>query len=214
VKEHEKEILRSWAHDHDIDLSEERIHLLDLFLMELWEWNRKINLTGLSSTEKVIKELLLDSLLPSPFLPKKGLLLDMGSGAGFPAIPLKICNPGLEFHLVEANFKKSVFLKQVIRRTGLEGISVIRGRVEDRATVPQDGYRVVTSRAMSGWERMMTLASPYLASGGILVAFLGKAHRLEDPALLEGEGFRLHRSIPYRLPGKEDLRTLVLLEKR
>ena len=86
MKEEEKEIVRTWAHDFGVALSDSQLDLMGLYLEELWEWNRKFNLTGLCSREEIITELLMDSLIAAAFLPEEGRLLDVGSGAGFPAL--------------------------------------------------------------------------------------------------------------------------------
>ncbi|MBN1277472.1 MAG: 16S rRNA (guanine(527)-N(7))-methyltransferase RsmG [Deltaproteobacteria bacterium] len=207
MDEDERLIVKSWANDHGIQLSAQQLELLDIYLNEVSEWNKHINLTGVSSRHRIIDELLLDSLMPASFLPQKGRLLDLGSGGGFPAIPLKICIPGLKFHLVESNRKKVNFLKHVIRITRLENIEVLWGRIEEeRGQLRTDGYNAVTARAVADLPRTIAWCAPHLIAGGLFVNFQGNCFESavqKSADILEKEHIALFKSIPYRLPGKK-----------
>jgi len=213
----EQQKLHSWAQDYGIELSDYQIRLFGIYLDELWEWNKKVNLTGLSSRQRIITELLLDSLIPSSFLPEEGRLLDVGSGAGFPGIPLKICRPQLKIHLMEANSKKVNFLKQVIRVTKLYEIEVMRGRIEkDGSTLSPEGYHVITSRALAPLPQTLAWCVPYLISGGLIVNFQGSqfAKVLEESAdIIKEHGLFLYKSVPYKLPGKDPQRHILIFMK-
>ena len=217
VDEDEQRNLRSWAHDFGIKLSASQIHLCCAHVDELWEWNRRVNLTGLSSRERIITELLLDSLIPSPFLPEEGRLLDVGSGAGFPGIPLKICKSRLNAHLMEANSKKTSFLQQVIRLTKLHGIKVMRGRIEtNTALLHPEGYHIITARALAPLPRTLSWCAPHLMSGGLIVSFQGSLFEKalkESSDVMRKHGLFLYKSIPYTLPGKSSPRHLLILKK-
>ena len=90
MKRHEENILCSCADNLGIDLTPSQVSLLGIYLDELWEWNKKFNLVWLASRESIIKELVVDSLVQASFLPIRGRMLDVGSGAGLPAIPFLI----------------------------------------------------------------------------------------------------------------------------
>ena len=217
MEKEEKRIIRSLASDFGIGLSSSQINLFHLYLDELSEWNKRINLTGLSSRQNIIRELLIDSLIPLPLLPKRGRLLDVGSGAGFPAIPLKICRPLLETHLLEANSKKVSFLRQVIRLTELREINVIMGRIENSwSTLHAGGYHVITARALARLPQTITWCAPHLQPGGMIISFqgsqFGKAIR-ESSGVIEKYHLSLHRSISYALPGKDYQRHLLIFVK-
>lgn len=211
-------ILLSWCRDFGLTLSNAQIHLLGVYVNELWEWNRRFNLTGLSSMEKVVKELLLDSLLPAEFLPEHGRLLDVGSGAGFPAIPLKICRPQLTVHFMEANSKKGSFLKHVARLLGLSQVKVITGRIErDIGLLHQEGYHMITARAVAPLPQAMEWCAPALIAGGLFVTFQGG--QLEEVLNPEGTAGRAHglflrKCIQYELPGKGSPRYILVFEKK
>ncbi|HIJ41906.1 MAG TPA: 16S rRNA (guanine(527)-N(7))-methyltransferase RsmG [Deltaproteobacteria bacterium] len=209
--------IRLWPCNPGIALSSVQTSLLNLYLDELVKWNRKINLTGLRSRQKMIHELLLDSLLPIPYLPVQGRFLDVGSGAGFPSIPLRICFSGPVFHLVEPILKKTNFLKQVIRLAGLKDIEVIRGRVEDLdGVIEGEGYNVVLSRGLSLDSQVLSCCAALLAKEALLFTFQGTSKQFHQERLVgEGKkhGFSLQESIPYTVPGVALPRRLVIFKK-
>ncbi len=158
------------------DISEERFKLLKVYLQELWKWNQKINLVGVSSYKRLVDELLSDSILSAEFVPEKGTLLDIGSGAGFPAIPIKIIRPDVYFDLVEARSKKAVFLRHIIRTLQLKNIRVIEKRIEDAKKELLPSYDIITFR---GIELItgLRLSLPYLQKEGLIITFQGKNYK-------------------------------------
>jgi 16S rRNA (guanine527-N7)-methyltransferase len=184
-------------------------------LNQLRIWNQHMNLTGLSSLDRIVRELVLDSLIPVPFLPDEGELLDVGSGAGFPAVPLKICKPNLGFHLLEASGKKVSFLKQVVRLTRVAPVRIDQGRIEaDRHLLRTGGYHVITARGVAKLSQVVQWCAPHLGEKGILLNFQGSQYRgaLGDgSSVLEANGLALHHTVPYRLPGVASLRHLLII---
>jgi len=209
--------LRAHASAYGITLSDRHLELFRLYLDELWVWSRHMNLTGLATREGMVLELFLDSLVPAPYLPDQGDLLDLGSGAGFPALPLKICKPGLRVSLLEAHAKKVSFLRQVIRLLRLEDAHVMRGRIErDTEDLAPAGYDMITARAVASLSQVVGWCAPFLAPGGLLVGFLGSRgrHALNEcQEVMERHGLRPSSVIPYLLPNKKTERALVLLRK-
>ena len=217
-KKREVEKFRSLLNSFGLTLSWDQTHKLGIYLDELEEWNKKINLTGLSSRQNIINELLIDSIMPTSFMPDDGNLLDIGSGAGFPAIPIKICKPGLKCQLMEPNSKKVSFLKHVIRLAKLEEIEVINGRIEEEGEMLHpEGYDIITSRGLAPLPQFLTWGAPHLTSGGLIVAFLGSK---SEEALKKSAGvIKKHRlftlkSISYSLSGKSSERNLLILKRR
>jgi 16S rRNA (guanine527-N7)-methyltransferase len=210
-------LLAEKAASFGIPLSSFQTHLFQEYMLELWEWNKRFNLTGLNSHERIVVELFLDSMIPAPFLPEKGMLLDAGSGAGFPGMPLKILRPQVETLLLESNAKKTTFLKHIIRSLQLKGIQVIQGRIE----VPggwADGekFQVITARALGDLRQIILWCAPLLSTGGFLVTFLGAdgerdVKRNRDSLLCQGLGVDKH--LPYVLPGKQSMRHTFILKK-
>jgi 16S rRNA (guanine527-N7)-methyltransferase len=206
------------AMDFGIRLSPHQLSLLDTFMAELLDWNQGINLIGLSDRNRIINELLLDSLVPLTFIPEIGRLLDVGSGAGFPGIVVKICRPRLRTVLLEANHKKTGFLKQVARLLELNDIEVINGRIERNGfKLHPDGYNIVTARGLAPLERVIGWCSPFLCSEGTMIGFLGNKAETslkESREAMEDNSLMVDRLIPYSLPGMRSGRTLAVFKKR
>jgi 16S rRNA (guanine527-N7)-methyltransferase len=211
-------VLREKSLEYGIELAEDQLGLFQTYLDELCAWNRRMNLTGLSHRERMVFELLLDSLIPVPHLVETGRFLDVGSGAGLPGIPLKICKPWLSAHLLEANAKKVSFLKHVIRLLHLEETEVIRGRIEkDGDSLHPDGYHLITARALAPVGQTITWCAPLLTPGGLLVTFVGG--RVEDELEENRQRIKEHcltiyKKIPYTLPGRKSERTTIIFERR
>jgi 16S rRNA (guanine527-N7)-methyltransferase len=162
-------------------------------------------------------ELFLDSLIPVPYLPQSGKTLDVGSGAGFPGLPLKIMMPQWDTCLLEANRKKVSFLRHVIRLMKMRGIEAVKGRIEEKGGRFQPGpYDIMTARALAPLGRTVSWCAPLLQPGGLLVIFSGadgpKA-LAEAEEVLKRHKLVLHKAIPYVLPGRERKRHALLLKR-
>lgn len=209
--------LTETASNYGVKILPSHLNLFRIYLDELWDWNLHMNLTGLSSRREMVIELFLDSLIPAPFIPTRGRMLDVGSGAGFPAVPLKIYIPSLKITLLEANSKKVSFLRHVIRLLGLKQIDVIQGRIEkDNGRLSHGGFPLITARALAGLGQTLSWCAPYLCQGGLLVSFLGP--RAEDDLkenrqIMKSHGMVLHGMIPYFLPKKKTKRNTVIFKK-
>jgi 16S rRNA (guanine527-N7)-methyltransferase len=205
------------ASDYGVRLSEGHLRLFDLYLSELIEWNSRMNLTGIKERSRMILELFLDSLVAVPYLPLSGRMMDVGSGAGFPAIIIKILLSDLSLQLIESNSKKANFIKQVVRVLRLPDVVVINKRIEEvRNGFYHDGFDVITSRALTNLKQLANWCSPLLSPKGMLVYFSGSMvnESLKDTEiLLEDQGLFLDRVIPYNLPGLKAQRNIVVLRR-
>lgn len=218
MKSEDRHLLREGAHGFGVRLSEKQLDLFALFLERLWSWNRRMNLTGISEERQMIIKLLLDPLVALPYLPSSGAVLDIGSGAGIPGLPLKIARPEFEVHLLESKAKKVSFLKDMIRKLDLKGIEAYRGRAENRADLPTlfHCYDIVTARALAPLGETINLCSPYLGPGSILVTFKGSRVDLEiedSERLMEEQNFMISKKVSYCLPEIEGKRYLLILKK-
>jgi len=202
---------------YGIHIHDNKAELLSVFIQELEEWNKKINLVGTGNIERIINELVIDSLLPLKNMPAHGSVLDIGSGGGFPAIPLKICCPDLLFHLVEPLDKRVSFLKQVVRSAQLKDIVVIKGRIEDiSSSLITSGYEIVTSRAMAPLAKTIEICGSYVKNEGILICFQGDdAVNFIETSRKEAEiyGLQLEEIKPYKLPGLKKYRHIIIFKK-
>lgn len=182
--------------------------LLELLSL-LEKWNRVYNLTAIREPEKWLTHHLLDSLSVVPHLPA-GRMLDVGSGAGFPGIPIAIVQPERKITLLDSNQKKGAFLRQAVAELALPNVQVAVERVE--AHRPAQAYDVVISRAFSELADFVELAGPAAAADGVLAAMKG-VHPEAEIARLPLE-WALTREIPLRVPGLEAERHLLLLQRR
>jgi 16S rRNA (guanine527-N7)-methyltransferase len=148
----------------------------DLYLRELLKWNQKINLTAVRTEKEVVLKHFLDSISTIPYLPESGSLLDIGSGAGFPGIPLKIVKPGLRVTLIDSVRKKVDFQRHMIRILGLKEIEALHARVQNQDIPEQyrEHFDVVVSRAFSDLQRFLKLSYPFLKRGGMALAMKGR----------------------------------------
>ncbi|NOR49694.1 MAG: 16S rRNA (guanine(527)-N(7))-methyltransferase RsmG [Desulfuromonadales bacterium] len=151
------------------------VPLLSRLVDELLRWNPRRNLTAITDRDEVLEKHLIDSLTLLPFARQATRLLDIGSGAGFPALPLKIVCPELDVVSVDAVGKKVDFQRHIVRTLGLHGFTALHERVE-RLADHRDyraGFDLVTARALCSLGELVVLAEPFLAPGGRLVAMKG-----------------------------------------
>lgn len=200
-----------------IELSGELMNSFVIFAQELKKWNHKINLTAITSDDEMSVKHFVDSLMLAQFLPDEGSLLDIGSGAGFPAIPVKLVKPRLEVMSVDAVGKKISFQRHAARVLGLKGFCAEHVRAEKLAASLPNTFDVVVSRAFSCLELFAGLARPLVRSGGRIVAMKGGgAHGEADAAAERLAGMGLHCADVelYSLPFGMGERGLVVLVSR
>lgn len=212
-----RRLLLTAAAELGIALPEDRLALLEAYRETLLLWNSKMNLVSLRSEMDLPVRHVIDSLALLPFLPGgSARLLDIGSGAGFPAIPLKIFRSDLHVTLLEASRKKCSFLREVIRRLGLKGIEVMNCRLETLQTEsPPLPFDVIVSRATFKMKDLVERALPLLKPGGTLAAMKGPALEEEAGALdsLKTTNFRIVKDHSFVLPLTGDRRHIVLVDK-
>jgi 16S rRNA (guanine527-N7)-methyltransferase len=172
------------------------------------KWNRVYNLTAVREAERIVSLHLLDSLAVARYL-EGDSLLDVGSGAGLPGIPLALARPELAVTLLEANHKKAAFLKQAAIEIGLPNVDVVNARVEDWKAPRL--YDVVISRAFSDLADFVTLAGRHVAEGGALAAMKG-VYPFEELAQLPAP-YELGAAIALNVPGLDAERHLILVRR-
>lgn len=164
------------ARQLNIELSEQQLVQFDVYKNELLQWNAKTNLISENSSREIITRHFLDSLTALQFIPKSNArIIDIGCGAGFPGIPLKIALPHLELYLLEANRKKVSFLKHIIRLLNLSPAGVLHDRVENIITTDlwKEKFDILISRATFKISELLPLGEYFLAPGGELIALKG-----------------------------------------
>ena len=144
---------------------------LAVLINNLEKWNRKVNLTAIRDPDEMISAHLLDSLVAAPLL-EGTTVLDVGTGAGFPGLPLAIVEPGRHFTLLDSNNKKIMFVERVVRLLGLDNVSTVKARGEDYA--PGHGFDTVIARALATLPRLVEIAGHHVGEDGVFVALKGR----------------------------------------
>lgn len=184
------------------------------FAAELHKWNCKINLTSISSDVEVAIKHFVDSIAPLKYLGECRTLLDIGSGGGFPSIPLRICSAIDEIISVDAVEKKINFQKHVIRKLQLPAIKALHIRGENLAKLYSDYFDVVVSRAFADIPKFVRLAKPLLHGNGRIIAMKGKNGGEEAEAAateLAELGMKIEYIEKYKLPLAGDCRSLIII---
>jgi 16S rRNA (guanine527-N7)-methyltransferase len=211
--EHADDLVR-WAAALGVHLDKSQLEKLSLYLRELLSWNQKINLSGITDRKDIVLKHFIDSMACTRAMgtPKKGSfsLLDIGSGAGFPGIPLKLIHPHLGVTLLEPNLKKTAFLHHIIGTLTLSDMSVVSMRLENYARQsdhPRFTYAI--TRAVNLLP-MMDCVLPLLKEDGRLILCRSiplEGHEASAHLMLE-------REIHYELPERAGMRVLSVLKPR
>ncbi|MGB5746429.1 MAG: 16S rRNA (guanine(527)-N(7))-methyltransferase RsmG [Desulfobacterales bacterium] len=169
------------AREFDLDLDRHHTDLFATHAAELLHWNKVINLTTITDPYEIAVKHFVDSLAPAKQILPGTSLLDIGSGGGFPGIPLKVVIPSLSVTLIDASRKKANFLQHVIRTLKLEGIEALHIRAEDLAGDPAylKHFEIITSRALTDLQSFVRQARPLLAVNGQMIALKGKMDQTE-----------------------------------
>lgn len=204
----------------NIRLTPSQLATLAAYERELLEWNAKFNLTALREPASIRTKHFLDSFSCSLAWgsrpPRR--LIDVGTGAGFPGLPLKILYPAMALTLVESVGKKAMFCEHIVRLLGLEGVEVIKGRSEDVGRMPahRERYDWAVARAVAEMRVLAEYLLPLVHVGGTALALKGESGPAESQAAeraMRMLGGQLNQIIPVDLPGLPDDRYLVLVSK-
>ena len=158
-----------------IELTEKNIDQFYNYMNLLLEWNEKINLTAITEPNDIILKHFIDSVTINKYLSDKNKIIDIGTGAGFPGIPLKILNEDKKFTLVDSLNKRIGFLNEVKKQLDLKYLNCIHGRVEEMARNKQfrEKFSVITSRAVARLNILAEYMLPFVEIGGICICMKG-----------------------------------------
>ena len=172
-----EEILINGCKLYNIDISKEQINMLLKYMDMLKEWNNNINLTSIVDDEGIIKKHFLDSIsiFNTKLIKDNISLIDVGTGAGFPGIPIKIINPTVKVTLIDSLKKRVNFLEEVIVELKLKDINAVHGRCEDFANQKdyREQYDIATARAVASLPVLCEYCLPYVKIGGSFIAMKG-----------------------------------------
>ena len=185
---------------------------LGILIDELERWNRKVNLTAIRDKDEMIRAHLLDSLVAAPLLEGE-TVLDVGTGPGFPGLPLAVVHPERQFTLLDSNNKKIMFAQHSAGLLDLDNVSALKGRGEDYA--PGHGFDTVIARALAALPRLVEIAGHHVGEDGVFVALKGRYPTEELKELEELELPWRHAVAELNVPGLEKgSRHAVLLRRQ
>lgn len=211
-------LLSAVLREQGVPLGDETCQRLELFLSELLRWNRKINLTSITEVHAAQEKHLVDSLLLLPWLGQHHSLLDLGSGAGLPGIPLQVARPDLHVTSIDSIGKKIRFQRHIKRLLELKNFTPCCVRVEslDEEFEEETRFELITARAFAPLKTIIELAEPWLAADGRLLMMKGPEGKAELEAA--ADSIRLLRLkvqtlYSYQLPLSAAERQLIVLKR-
>lgn len=205
-----RDFLVTSATELDISLTDQQVRQFLLYLSQLLEWNRTTNLTSITDPYEVISKHFLDSLaaLNALKFPFEGVVIDVGTGAGFPGIPLKLVRSDLRIMLVEPSLKKCSFLRSIVGKLKLEGVSVFAEALDEFATKKSGAYAdVVVVRALR-IEVVAAQTALILKPNGHLLLY--RTEKLDESP---SSAFRVESNYDYVLPKEHGRRVVSVLTK-
>mgnify|MGYP000848154707 CR=1 FL=1 len=203
---------------NDFQINSKQKSQFEKYFLFLTEENKKINLTAIIEREEVFIKHFYDSLKLGEVIDflKVKKLLDIGSGAGFPGIPIKIMYPELELYIIEPTLKRVRFLTDLVRMLELKGVQIISGRAEDLIVNFREAFPIVTARAVASLPVLLELCLPYVEVGGYFLAMKGSTYQAEvlksirALKLLDSE---IIEECLYQLPENQGNRVILKIRK-
>ena len=220
MREKEIENFLKDAEQFNICLSQQQVDQFVRYYELLVEWNSFMNLTGITEFSEVLKKHFIDSISIFSYVNQNsiGSLIDVGTGAGFPGLPLKIVCPELKVTLLDSLDKRIKFLNCVIDELELQNITAIHGRAEDYASNMEhrEFYDMAVSRAVANLSTLSEYCLPFVKKDGIFVSY--KSETLEEEVInatnaIQILGGRIMNKYSFYLPGTDIYRTLCFIEK-
>ena len=169
---------------YGFDLNEKQIDAFSVYYDFLVQENEKYNLTAITEQEDVVIKHFIDSVLPEKYIPKNASVIDVGTGAGFPGVPLKIIRPDIKLTLVDSLQKRINFLNELILKLGLQNVETFHSRSEDFAQSHREKYDVALSRAVASLPTLCEYLLPFVKVGGKVLMYKGE--RLSEE-LIQGK---------------------------
>jgi 16S rRNA (guanine527-N7)-methyltransferase len=222
------QLLQEGCQTLGLDLNPAQLAQFEQYYHELVLWNQKFNLTAITEYEDVQLKHFLDSLVALPViaeelhedlpLARPLRLVDVGTGAGFPGIPLKIAAPSLQVTLIDGTGKKIQFLQQLVKTLKLQGVAVVQGRAEELGRNPhyREQFDLVTARAVAPLNTLTEYLLPLVRREGMAVIFKGPSapqEFIEARKAIELLGGETVRFAPVKVPSLDEQRFVVLIKK-
>lgn len=214
-------VLRNGAQHFNLTLTDAQLAAFEQYSQELIAWNQRANLTNITAPDEIAIKHFLDSLSLYPLLaelPPTLALIDVGTGAGFPGLPLKLALPQLRLTLLESTGKKTAFLQHLIQVLHLTGVSLLTARAEEAGRRPdqRECYDVATARAVAALPALAEYTLPFVKQSGLVIVQKGRYPADEIKAAANALGIlggKVSQIVPVTVPGLNAERHLVVLQK-
>lgn len=202
----------------NVELSESKIRDFFTYMKELIEWNKKINLTAIVEMSEVIDKHFIDSLTISQYINDNDRIIDVGTGAGFPGIPLKIARENLKIDLLDSLNKRIIFLNEIINKLQLKNINAIHSRAEDESSKKEkrETYDIAVSRAVANLPVLLEYLLPFVKVGGICICMKGMNITEEvnnSKKALKELGGEIEEINEFKLPNTDATRNIIIVRK-
>lgn len=211
-----KEIIKSSFENYGIVLTDKQVEQFEIYYNFLVEENEKYNLTAITEKNEVAIKHFVDSVLPYKTIPQNASIIDVGTGAGFPGVPLKILREDLKLTLLDSLQKRVRFLKELTHKLELKNVTCVHARAEDYCREKREKFDVATSRAVAATNTLSEYLIPYVKKGGLVLMYKGS--KAEDE-LKDGEkaiktlGGKVSLIQKFFLKEVESERNVVVIEK-
>ena len=207
------------AKNANIDLNDNQIKQFYTYMKMLLEWNDKINLTAITEVNEIIVKHFIDSMLASKYINPGSKIIDVGTGAGFPGIPLKILDDSYKITLLDSLNKRTIFLQEVVEKLGLTNVEIIHGRAEDYAqdSKYREMYDCAISRAVAPLNILLEYLVPYTCVNGEVIAMKG-SNAEEEIATAKNAmnklGVSIREKAQINLPNNSGERYIITFDKK
>ncbi len=213
-----KELMCSYGKKMDLMFNDKQLNQFYDYMNLLLEWNEKINLTAITEPQEVILKHFIDSLTINKYIKENATIADVGTGAGFPGIPLKIYREDLKITLVDSLNKRINFLNEVIDKLHLENISTIHSRIEDfgKDKKHREKYEYVTARAVANLTTLSEYLMPISKVGGKCICMKGneiKDEIKDSKNAINILGGKIEKIDEFNLPDSDISRNIIIVEK-
>ncbi len=215
-----KSLLKGGLEQLNIEFTTEQVEKLEVFKELMLEWNEKINLTSITEPEEVDIKHFLDSAtcLATGYIKAGDNIIDVGTGAGFPGIPIKILNEKVSITLLDSLNKRIKYLEDVVSKTELKEVTLLHSRAEDAGISKQhrERYNIVLSRAVAAMNVLCEYCLPFVKVGGYFVCQKGPSYKEEldnADAAIKTLGGRLKEVKSYKLPYSDITHYIIIIEK-